>query len=164
MYRPSVLLLLFVFEDPFHPIVARCTKQASQMTSYLITLNSLINSRGVHLILGVQAKVFNRQEALKEREAFILLNSTSSTNLRYAFGEKIKSVSRSGISTPSIDTSRDPYLSFNPNTDVRILAIVLPSLVPALVYPYYELNIEQDEIHKALKIKQETEFPIYIHD
>ena len=70
----------------------------------------------------------------------------------------------SGISTPSIDTSRDPYLSFNPNIDVRILAIVLPSLVPALVYPYYELNIEQDEIHKALKIKQETEFPIYIHD
>ena len=41
---------------------------------------------------------------------------------------------------------------------------MLLSLVPALVYPYYELNIEQDEIHKALKIKQETEFPIYIHE
>ena len=70
----------------------------------------------------------------------------------------------SGISTPSIDTSRDPSLSFNPNTDVRILAIVLLSLGPALVYPYFELNIEQDEIHKASLIKQETEFPIYIHD
>ena len=63
----------------------------------------------------------------------------------------------SGISTPSIDTSRDPYLSLNPNTDVRILTIVLLSLVPALVYPYFELNIEQDEIHKASLIKQETE-------
>ena len=71
----------------------------------------------------------------------------------------------SGISTPSIDTSRGPYLSFNPNTDVRILTIVLLSFVPALVYPYFELNIEQDEIHKAsLIIKQETEFPIRIHD
>ena len=63
----------------------------------------------------------------------------------------------SGISTPSIDTSRDPYLSFNPNIDLRILPIVLPSLVPALVYPYFELNVEQDEIHKASLIKQETE-------
>ena len=59
----------------------------------------------------------------------------------------------SGISTPSIDTSRDPSLSVNPNTDVRILTIVLLSLVPALVYPYFELNIEQDEIHKASLIK-----------
>ena len=63
----------------------------------------------------------------------------------------------SGTSTPSIDTSRDPSLSFNPNIDVRILAIVLLSLVPALVYPYFELNIEQDEILKASLIKQETE-------
>ena len=63
----------------------------------------------------------------------------------------------SGISSPSIDTSRDPYLSFNPNIDLRILAIVLLSLVPALVYPYFELNIEQDEILKASLIKQETE-------
>ena len=62
----------------------------------------------------------------------------------------------SGISTPSIETSRDPYLSFNPNIDVRILAIVLPSLVPALVYPYFELNIEQDEIHKASLISKKV--------
>ena len=63
----------------------------------------------------------------------------------------------SGISSPSIDTSRDPYLSFNPNIDLRILTIVLLSLVRALIYPYFELNIEQDEIHKASLIKQETE-------
>ena len=34
-------------------------------------------------------------------------------------------------------------------------AIVLPSLV--LLYPYFELDFEQDEIRKALLIKQETE-------
>ena len=33
--------------------------------------------------------------------------------------------------------------------------IVLPSLV--LLYPYFELDIEQDEIRKALLIRQETE-------
>ena len=37
-------------------------------------------------------------------------------------------------------------------------------VLSSLVYPYFELNIEQDEIHKASLIKQETEFPIYIHD
>ena len=42
-------------------------------------VNGLINSRGVHLILGVPAEVFNRQEALKQREAFCLITSTSST-------------------------------------------------------------------------------------
>ena len=35
-------------------------------------------------------------------------------------------------------------------------AIVLPSLV--LLYPYFELDFEQDEIRKALLIKQETEW------
>ena len=74
------------------------------------------------------------------------------------------SAKRSEFHSSGIDTSRDPSLSFNPNADVRILAIVLLSLGPALVYPYFELNIEQDEIHKASLIKQETEFPIYIHD
>ena len=28
---------------------------------------------------------------------------------------------------------------------------------PSLVYPYVKLNIEQDEIHEASLIKQETE-------
>ena len=27
----------------------------------------------------------------------------------------------------------------------------------SLVYPYFKFDIEQDEVHKALKIKQETE-------
>ena len=71
--------------------------------------------------------------------------------------KRLREFHSNGISTPSIDTSRDPYLSVNPNIDVRILAIVLPSLVPALVYPYFELNIEQDEIDKASLIKQETD-------
>ena len=31
-------------------------------------------------------------------------------------------------------------------------------VLPSLVYPYFELNIEQDEIHKASLIKQETEW------
>ena len=30
-------------------------------------------------------------------------------------------------------------------------------LLSSLVYPYYELDIKQDEIHKALLIKQQTE-------
>ena len=29
-------------------------------------------------------------------------------------------------------------------------------VLPSLVYPYFELDIEQDEIRKALLIKQET--------
>ena len=29
-------------------------------------------------------------------------------------------------------------------------------VLPLLVYPYFELDNEQDEIHKALLIKQET--------
>ena len=30
-------------------------------------------------------------------------------------------------------------------------------VLPSLVYPYYELDIEQDEIRKSLLIKKETE-------
>jgi len=30
-------------------------------------------------------------------------------------------------------------------------------LLPSLAYPYFELDIEQDEIQKALLIKQKTE-------
>ena len=29
-------------------------------------------------------------------------------------------------------------------------------VLPSLVYPYYELDIEQDEIRKSLLIKKET--------
>ena len=31
-------------------------------------------------------------------------------------------------------------------------------VLPLLVYPYFELDNEQDEIHKALIIKQENEW------
>ena len=30
-------------------------------------------------------------------------------------------------------------------------------MLPWLVYPYFELDIEQNEIHKVLMIKEETE-------
>ena len=53
-------------------------------------VNGLINSRGVHLILGVPAEVFNRQEALKQREAFCLITSTSSTCFRRKDQESFK--------------------------------------------------------------------------
>ena len=53
-------------------------------------VNGLINSRGVHLILGVPAEVFNRKEALKQREAFCLITSTSSTCFRRKDQESFK--------------------------------------------------------------------------
>ena len=31
-------------------------------------------------------------------------------------------------------------------------------VLPSLVYPYYELDTKRDEIHKALLIKQQTEW------
>ena len=31
-------------------------------------------------------------------------------------------------------------------------------VLPSLVYPFFELEIEQDEVRKALLIKQETEW------
>ena len=58
----------------------------------------------------------------------------------------------SGILNPSIDTSRpssDPYRSSMSEFSLRV--IVLPSLV----YPYFELDVEQDETCKALLIKHE---------
>ena len=58
----------------------------------------------------------------------------------------------SGISSPPIDTSspsRDPYRSFKSQHRCQNPRIVLPSLV----YPYFELDIEQNEIRKALLIK-----------
>ena len=41
------------------------------------------------------------------------------------------------------------------NIDVRSLFIVI--MLPSLLYPYFELDIERDEIRKALLINQETE-------
>ena len=58
----------------------------------------------------------------------------------------------SGIKNLSIEIeSRDPYRSSISESSLRV--IVLPSLV----YPYFELDIEQDEICKASLIKDETE-------
>ena len=31
-------------------------------------------------------------------------------------------------------------------------------VLPSLVYPYYELDIEQDDVRKSLLIKQESEW------
>ena len=42
------------------------------------------------------------------------------------------------------------------NIDVRSLFIVI--MLPSLLYPYFELDIERDEIRKALLINQETEW------
>ena len=39
-------------------------------------------------------------------------------------------------------------------SESSVIVIVLPSLV----YPYFKLDIEQDEIYKPLLIKQETEW------
>ena len=65
------------------------------------------------------------------------------------------------MSTSSIDTSRpsrDPYRSFKSqhrcHLDVTSLRVIV---LPSLVYPYFELDIEKDEIPKALLIKQETD-------
>ena len=39
-------------------------------------------------------------------------------------------------------------------SESSVIVIVLPSLV----YPYFKLGIEQDDIYKPLLIKQETEW------
>ena len=66
----------------------------------------------------------------------------------------------SRMSTPSIDTSRsstDPYLSFKYQHQCQNPCSGL-LCCHRLVYAYFELDIEQNEIHKALQIKQETEW------
>ena len=69
----------------------------------------------------------------------------------------------SGISSPSIDmykTSTDPYRSFKSQhrcmSELSLRVIVLPSLVYSVAG--FELDSEQDELRKALLIKQETDF------
>ena len=72
------------------------------MTSYLITVNGLINSRGVHLILGgvkIEKGLYSHN--------FNKLKKTNTLSVKTS-----REFQRSIISTPSIDTSRDPYLSF----------------------------------------------------
>ena len=36
-------------------------------------------------------------------------------------------------------------------------------VLSSLVYPYYELDIKQDEVHKASLIKQQTELIKWFH-
>ena len=64
-----------------------------------------------------------------------------------------------GISTPLIRLGRlEIHIAHsNPNIDVRIFAQNYCVAIIALVYPCFELDIEQDEIRIALLIKQETE-------
>ena len=52
----------------------------------------------------------------------------------------------STISSPSIDMSR-PSIA----THIALLSL---SLLSFLVYPYFELGIEQDTMHKPLLIKK----------
>ena len=56
--------------------------------------------------------------------------------------EKDQKIKNSGTSTQTIDM---------PNLNINVRP-----LLPSLVYPYFELDIEQDTICKALLIKQEN--------
>ena len=99
----------------------------------------------------------SRERLIDSRRLFIAV--TRSTK-RICFRQKIpREFKNSGISTPSIDTSRssrDPYRLQIPTSmsESSLRVIVLPSFI---VYPYFELDIEQDKIRKPLLIKQETE-------
>ena len=95
---------------------------------------------------------------------FILRTLTNSTKL-ITFGAKILGEFKSsGISTLTIDTTcmsrppRDPYLSnSNSNIDARILAQGYSDAIVSLSLLLTSVDIEQEEIRKALLIKQKTE-------
>ena len=53
--------------------------------------------------------------------------------------------------------SNDPYRSFKSQHRCQNLRSCRVIVLPSLVYPYFELDNKQDEIRKALLIKQETE-------
>ena len=79
--------------------------------TWAINVNDLINARGVYLILEVQAD----ERRLKQREAFILTTTTSTTKLVRFRQKKSREFKNRGISTPSVDTSRPfnhPYRFF----------------------------------------------------
>ena len=65
-------------------------------------VNDLINARGVYLILRVQGGAFNRKKAFKRE----VTSSTKPNMLPRKYQERFKIYS--GISTPSIVTSRPP--------------------------------------------------------
>ena len=97
-------------------------------------VNDLIKARGVYLILRVQGGAFNRKKAFKRE----VTSSTKPNMLPRKYQERFKIYS--GISTPSIVTSRPPrdpyaYCSFKSvqhgcqNPGSLFVIIVLPSLV-----------------------------------
>ena len=94
---------------------------------------------------GISGGVLIKIRGVLKREAFILIIVTSLLK----------------IYTPSVDTwrpSRDLYIALsNTSIDVSSLAQGYCAAI-VIVYPYFKLDIEQDEIHKALKIKQETKW------
>ena len=76
---------------------------------------------------------------VQKRKAFILITATSSTKLICFPAKYQQSVKIAEYKNPSKDTSRpsrDPYRSSMSESSLRV--IVLPSLV----YPYFELDIE----------------------
>ena len=65
----------------------------------------------------------------------------------------ISGVQNSRISTPSIDTTRpskDPYYSFKSQHRYQNTSYSGVTVLPSLLYAYFEIDIKQDEIHKAL--------------
>ena len=114
--------------------------------TWAITVNDLINARGVYLILEVQAD----ERRLKQREAFILITTTSTTKL-VRFRQKNQE-SLKIAEYPLHQSIRLGHLIIhiafsNSNIDVRISLRVI--VLPSLVYPYFELDIMQTLVNQA---------------
>ena len=114
--------------------------------TWAITVNDLINARGVYLILEVQAD----ERRLKQREEFILITTTSTTKLvcfRQKNQESLKIAEY--LLHQSIRLGHlIIHIAFsNSNIDVRISLRVI--VLPSLVYPYFELDIMQTLVNQA---------------
>ena len=127
------------------PLFETLLKNILRWTS---TINDLrvINVRGIFLISGVQARVFNTaRRCLKERGIYSDdRNKLNKTNMLLA---KIsREFKNGGVSTPTLLICLGhPYCSFNSqqrSQNPRSMFIVLLSLV----YPYFECDIEQDQM------------------
>ena len=114
--------------------------------TWAITVNDLINARGIYLILEVQAD----ERRLKQREAFILITTTSTTKL-VRFRQKNQE-SLKIAEYPPHQSIRLGHLIIhiafsNSNIDVRISLRVI--VLPSVVYPYFELDIMQTLVYQA---------------
>ena len=69
-------------------------------------------------------------------------HNNNKLNKTKMLSEKDQKIKNSGTSTQTIDM---------PNLNINVRP-----LLPSLVYPYFELDIEQDTMCKALLIKQEN--------